>query len=142
MKVSDVGSIRDAAAVRRKRKTEATGDFASHLEEVVRTEAPGAVDTAGVSQVGAVLAAQEEVPDATEQRSRGLLRQYGDDVLGHLDAIRHGLLVGAVPKEKLAALAYRMRQKRVACADPKLKEIIGEIELRAEVEIAKLTREP
>lgn len=141
MKVSDVGSIRDAAAARRKRKTEATGDFASHLEEAARTEAPGVVEAAGVSQVGPMLAAQE-VPGATEERSRGLLRHYGDDMLGHLDTIRHGLLVGAIPKEKLAALAYRMRQKRVACADPKLKEIIGEIELRAEVEIAKLTREP
>jgi hypothetical protein len=38
-------------------------------------------------------------------------------------------------------LAQRLRQKRQQSDDPKLNAIIDEIELRAEVEIAKLTRD-
>jgi hypothetical protein len=141
MKISDIGSTRELSHAKRKKKVEAgESDFAAHLQEAAQTEAPGVVEAPTVSQVGAVLAAQE-VPDSAEGRSRGLLCKYGDDVLDHLDVIRHGLLAGAVPKERLAALAKRMRQKRMQSSDARLNEIVDEIELRAEVEIAKLTRD-
>ena len=50
--------------------------------------------------------------------------------------------MGRFSKEKLADLAQRLRQKRQQSTDPKLNEIIHEIELRAEVEIAKYSRRP
>ena len=48
--------------------------------------------------------------------------------------------MGTVSKDRLADLAQQMRQKMQEIDDPKLIEIINEIELRSEVEIAKLTR--
>ncbi len=51
------------------------------------------------------------------------------------------MLVGAVPKDKLVELAHRVRAGKKKSDDPKLNEIVDEIELRAEVEIAKLTRD-
>ncbi|MAF94951.1 MAG: hypothetical protein CMM60_04265 [Rhodospirillaceae bacterium] len=39
-------------------------------------------------------------------------------------------------------LARKLRQKRQDSDDPRLNEIIDEIELRAEVEVAKPTRDP
>ena len=50
------------------------------------------------------------------------------------------ILVGAVAKDKLVEIAQIMRARRQKVDDPKLQEILDEIELRAEVEIAKLTR--
>ena len=64
----------------------------------------------------------------------------GEDLLDRLDELRLGILTGRFPKEKLAELAQRLRQKREQGVDPALDAILAEIELRAEVEIAKYTR--
>jgi len=140
MKIHDIGSSKPVAGPRR--KTEASGrgdDFARELRDVADSggQAPS-VD--GVSSVGSLLSVQE-VPDSTEGRSRGLARRYGDDILDRLDRIRHQILSGAVSCDQLADLARTLRAKRVVSEDPKLNEIIEEIELRAEVEIAKLSRD-
>jgi len=78
--------------------------------------------------------------DATDHRSRGLVVGYGNDLLNRLEQIRLGLLVGRISKERLQEMARRLREKRQTSDDPRLEELIKEIELRAEVEIAKLTR--
>lgn len=92
-----------------------------------------------MSAVDAILAVQE-TDDQTQQRARRLGVQYGGDVLEQLEDLRRDLLMGAIEKEKLSSLAQKMRAHRRQIVDPKLNEIIDEIELRAEVEIAKLTR--
>ena len=67
--------------------------------------------------------------------------QYGDDLLNRFDDLRLAILDGVLSKDKLTELAHNLRQKRQNSDDPKLNEIINEIELRAEVEVAKLTRD-
>ena len=62
-------------------------------------------------------------------------------MLDSLDDLRLAILAGAISKEKLAELAQKLRQKRQNSDDPRLNEIIEEIELRCEVEVAKLTRD-
>ncbi len=144
MKISRVGSTKDAASVKKKKSVAADGAFAESLRGAVGA---GEVDAAHAAEpavkVGTVdsVFAVQEVPDAADGRSRGLLRQHGEDLLARLDELRLAILSGAVPKDRLAQLAQRMRQKRQQCDDPRLNEIIDEIELRAEVEVAKLTRD-
>ena len=87
-----------------------------------------------------MLAAQEVPVSQSDDRTRKKLQDYGDDLLDRLDDLRLGILLGAYSKDKLAELAQRLRQKRDNSEDRKLNEIIAEIELRVEVEIAKLTR--
>jgi hypothetical protein len=48
--------------------------------------------------------------------------------------------MGTIPMAKLEALAQLVRAKREQIDDPKLIEILDEIELRAAVELAKLSR--
>ena len=45
-----------------------------------------------------------------------------------------------MPKARLIELARMLREKREEGLDPELDEILNEIELRAEVELAKLSR--
>jgi hypothetical protein len=141
MKIDNVGAGRGAAASRKSRKTAASGgSFSDTLKETAESLETGTVGgVGGVSQIGGIISVQE-VPDSTEERSRGLLMTHGEDLLSRLDELRLGLLMGAIPKDDLADLAHRMRQKKQQIDDPRLTEIIDEIELRAEVEIAKLTR--
>ena len=140
MKVSDIGGNKDISAAKRKKKADGHGsEFADELRNAASTTS-GASGPSGVASIGGIFAVQE-MPDAGEGRSRGLLRRYGTDLLDELEGIRHAILAGVVSKDRLQAMAQKMRQKRAESADPKLNEIIDEIELRAEVEIAKLTRD-
>ena len=54
--------------------------------------------------------------------------------------MRKGLLLGSIPKDRLAELARMVREKRERGADPVVSRLLDEIELRAEVELAKLSR--
>ena len=146
MKVSKLGPSKGVSPGGKKRKASAAGEdaFADHLRDAA--DAPDAPESAGLAEgpattpIESILAVQE-APDATEERSRGLARQYGDDILDRLEALRHDLLIGAVPKDRLADLAQTVRAQRARTSDPRLRQIIDEIDLRAKVEIAKLTRE-
>jgi len=62
------------------------------------------------------------------------------DINTSFEEIRRGLLVGSIPKERLGELARMMREKRERGADPVISRLLDEIELRAEVELAKLSR--
>ncbi|MCG8510302.1 MAG: flagellar assembly protein FliX [Rhodospirillales bacterium] len=143
MKISNVGGSKSAPAAGRKKKTSAVPEsrFADDLREASETGgAPAPVESGTVNAVESILAVQE-VPDATEDRARSQARQYADDVLERLEAIRRDILTGAVSKEQLANLAHRLRAQNEKSDDPRLNAIIDEIELRARVEIAKLTRD-
>ena len=136
MKISENGSIR-SQPLRRVGKTgsgKAT-DFAHHLS--AGEEAPATTPVTGATSVGAVdsLLALQEVGDAATGRSKGLKR--ASDLLDHLDEIRYGLLMGGLSKDSLQDLARSVRQQRAAVDDPRLAEVLDEIELRAAVELAK-----
>ncbi len=93
--------------------------------------------TAGVGPAAAAdsLLTLQEVPDAANGRSRGLRR--GADMLDILDQIRHGLLLGRIPPERLQRLTQAVQERQKNTTDPRLSALLGEIELRAAVELAK-----
>ena len=140
MKISKVGSGKKAAGTSRPNAAAGKGDiFAQHLKEAASTLAAQRISESAAAQpVGSILAVQE-TPDSTQGRSRGLAMPYGGDLLDHLEDLRRDLLTGAIAKEKLSGLAQKMRAHRRQTDDPRLNAIIDEIELRAEVEIAKMT---
>ena len=107
-------------------------------EETEGTRAVGSA--APLTSVDALLSLQE-VPDATDGRSKGLAR--ANEMLDMLEEVRKGILLGAISGPKLRILADLARNQRLANndsleTDPRLKEILSEIELRSEVELAKL----
>ena len=59
-------------------------------------------------------------------------------MLDLLDDVRLGLLEGTIPASRLIALADTVRGKRDEVSDPRLAEVLDEIELRAAVEAAKV----
>ena len=97
----------------------------------------GAMSLSGVE---AILAAQSVDPEGGRAARQRLARR-GEDVLDRLEGVRVGLLSGRVRKQDLAELARMVRSSREAGIDPRLGALLDEIELRAEVELAKLTRD-
>jgi hypothetical protein len=135
MKIDPTGPARAAGSVRRTDRAGATrsGDFARHLDS------PGAASGVnGGNPVGAVnaLLALQEVDDSLSGRARA--RQRAADILDELDSLRDGLLAGTLSREAIVRLTQLVRSRRPDVDDPRLKDVLDEIELRAEVELAKL----
>ena len=87
--------------------------------------------------VDGLLAVQETNPDGRGRGKQGAER--GEDLLSRLERIRDGLLLGAIPESELRDLATSIKATRERkFTDPRLGEILDEIELRARVELAKL----
>lgn len=149
MKVEGSKSSSSVQGAGKARKAAGTGggNFASALDSVGGADEAagpeGAEPVSGVMNVGGLLAAQsvddgaDAAPDFKERQRRA---QRGVEILDRLEDVRRGLLMGAVPKDKLADLARMVREKRERGADPVVSRLLDEIELRAEIELAKLSR--
>lgn len=136
MKVEGPGNLRGSGTVRRAGKTDGAAG-ASFAKQLVgdTSAAHGVSGASGVFGVSSVLALQE-VDDATARASRGKMR--AQDMLDIMEEIRHGLLAGALPAQKLMDLQRVVQSRKVQVDDPRLAEVLDEIDLRAQVELAKL----
>jgi len=137
MKIEKSGSVGPTVGPRRGERSSSAqpGEFSRLLEQ---PEGPTSVSpSASIGSVDALLAAQSVEASGEEERRQA--RQRGDEILDRLDELRHGLLAGTLTRSQLMVLASLVRARRASIVDPKLREIVDEIELRAEVEIAKLS---
>ncbi len=124
-----MGSIR-----RRKRsKGVSQGGFASEMAAGAEPATRGGVGAVDV--LDGVLAIQE-VGDEGDDRRKA--HAHGEQVLQRLEQIRMGLLAGRMPTHQLNELVRALRGRPAQFTDPRLGEILDEIELRASVELAKL----
>jgi len=62
-------------------------------------------------------------------------------MLERLEDIRVGMLTGYVSKDRLEDLVRLVNDKRPGAVDGRLRDVLDEIELRAKVELAKLSME-
>ncbi len=137
MKIDQPGQVRSSGAARRGDKTAGAkpGEFQRFLDQ---TGGPSGVSAGqSLGSVDALLAAQSV--DTVDDQGRRQATQRGEDILDKLEEIRQALLGGSLSAAQVQSMAALVRAKRATIADPRLSEILDEIELRAEVEIAKLT---
>lgn len=116
------------------RRTAAAGggfslDGTGQTQEAVAPRA--AQPLAGVD----ALLALQGVGDATSERSRAVKR--GHSMLDTLEELRLDLLAGALSPAKLDRLIGLVNARTPASGDPRIDQVIAEIDLRARVELAK-----
>ena len=121
--------------VRKDGKGKSSSGFADNLQVGAESAAASVSAAPALTGVEALFALQE-VPDATGDRKRAAAR--GDQMLDRLDDLRKGLLLGRISPDKLADLARLARESSANVSDPQLRDVLQEIELRAQVELAKL----
>ncbi len=141
MKVSKTGGTAGPDSTRKKSK-QPDGDsgFADALKSA--SGASATEQTQATNSVGHVdaLFAVQQTADATDHKSRGLMMDFGNEMLDRLEQLRISILNGAVSKDRLQEMARRLRERTSNSDDPRLNDLINDIELRVEVEIAKLRR--
>lgn len=141
MKVTGPGTVQSNAIRRVRREGEKGGQaFSDHVSGVPQDGLVAPVGaTVPPTPVDALIALQE-VPDATTGRRRAMMR--GSGMLDLLDDVRVGLLSGIIPRGRLQSLLDALKGRRESIEDPRLAQLIDEIELRASVELAKLSALP
>jgi hypothetical protein len=127
--------MRSASSVRRAGKTGEA--FAALLLGAEPPEAEAAPTGVGASASLAALLSVQEAESATERASRGKAR--AEDMLNELDKLQAGLLSGRIDKAGLERLVALAAARRPSIDDPRLAAVLDEIDLRAQVELAKLS---
>jgi hypothetical protein len=112
----------------------ASGTFSLEGESTTRT----ATATAGTRNIGGIdtLLALQGVEEPGERRRKAVRR--GRNALDALDALKLGLLSGTLDTAALARLKSVTGGLAEPSGDPQLDTVLAEIELRAEVELAKI----
>jgi hypothetical protein len=90
---------------------------------------------APLANVDALLALQGQ--DEVGERKRRTVKR-GNDLLDALDRLKAALLSGRVATAELRGIAARLAERNELSGDPRLDELLSHIELRAQVELAKL----
>lgn len=137
MKVNDINKTGEIASGKIK-KTTSGADFASFLKKADVTQSSPVSGMANVSSLEAIFATQM-VDDVEEKERRKKNVKRAKNLLEKLEEIRSALLVGYIAKEKLIEISRLVKEQKTVCNDVRLLDIIAEIELRVEVELAKLT---
>ncbi|NBC33381.1 MAG: flagellar assembly protein FliX [Alphaproteobacteria bacterium] len=112
------------------------GGFLQELSGLARgtTASAGSSAAAAVSGPMSLLVAQE-VDEVTLQRRRA--KRRAEALLDRLEDLRRDLLLGTIPHWKLKDLARLVESERAEVDDPRLEAVLEEIDLRAQVELAK-----
>ena len=120
----------------KKRGGDGTFDSMIHKAEETESQSP----VAHAASVGALdsLLALQEADGSTSEESNRKARKRASDLMEHLEKVRIGLLTGELPKNVLSQLAHTISTHRDKVMDPRLAEILDEVDLRAQVELAKL----
>ncbi|MBR1777132.1 MAG: flagellar assembly protein FliX [Alphaproteobacteria bacterium] len=141
IKVGSTGAAKPVTSARKgTRKAASDSSFASFLEETDGLASSAVGAAAEVGGLEALLAAQSVGDALQDGGKKRRAAAHGNDVLDKLEDLRAAILTGSVPKAKLIELAQTLRVKREAGLDDELNQILDDIELRAEVELAKLSR--
>ncbi|MGU3361929.1 flagellar assembly protein FliX [Methylobacterium sp. M6A4_1b] len=118
------------------RRSEGTPAFAV-ASPGPQASGPGATAAASLAGLDAILTLQSNADTPEERRRRSARR--GNDLLDGLDRLKASLIMGRVSTRDLQAIAGRLAERGGNSGDPRLDGLIAEIELRAAVELAKLS---
>jgi len=115
-------------------KRAASGTFSLEAESAARS----ATATSGTRSIGGIdaLLALQGVEEPSERRRKAVKR--GKSALDALDALKLGLLSGTFDTGALARLKSVTASLAEPSGDPTLDAVLAEIELRAQVELAKI----
>ncbi len=113
-----------------------TVDFSQYVKGGP-SETAGAGATQSIAQLDALLAVQE-VEDPTKKAAKKRAHLRADSILDNLEQIRLKMLAGDLTVGHMIDVADVVASHRDKIDDPALTAIMDEIDLRAQVELAKM----
>lgn len=137
MKIEGPGQSQAVAKSKKSGKTDKSGNIFSSLVAEETHSAAGTKTTQSIAMVDSLLAIQgAEDPAARAARQR--TRQRAATLLDELEKIRMAMLGGTLTVGHMIDIADVVASHRDKITDPALTAIVDEIDLRAQVELAKM----
>lgn len=137
MKIQGPGKPNAPSKTSKKDKTSSSSE---NFGDYVAKEAGGAsgsTTTQNIARVDALLSIQA-VEDPTARAAKKRMRARGNTILDELDKIRMAMLNGSLTVGHMIDIADVVASHREKISDPALTAIMDEIDLRAQVELAKM----
>ena len=137
MKIQGPGKTSGPSKTNKKDKASSSDEsFGDMVSSRVGTRAPTGA-TKSIAMVDSLLAAQS-VEDPTARAAKKRMRSRSMTVLDELEKLRMGMLSGSMTVGHMIDIADVVASHREKISDPSLTAIMDEIDLRAQVELAKM----
>lgn len=139
IKVNDINKTNELSGNKSAKRSGDGPSFSSFLNQTAKTQNNAVSGVSNISVTDAIFAAQM-VSGEEEREIRKKLVKRGSQLIDKLEEIRDALLLGYIETDKLIDISRMIKEKQADTNDERLKELMSEIELRVEVELAKLTK--
>ncbi|MCB1563108.1 MAG: flagellar assembly protein FliX [Alphaproteobacteria bacterium] len=137
MKIQGPGRTQGTDKAKKSGKAgQADGSFGDFMASAPQKAAPAAA-THSIAHVDALLAVQA-AEDPAQGASRKRMKHRANLILDELDNIRMAMLGGTLTVGHMVDIADIVASHREKIADPALTALMDEVDLRAQVELAKL----
>ncbi len=139
MKITGPGKTEKTSGAKKAGGTKASGssEFSGLLGTEEAAEAAHTSAAGAIARIDVLLAAQG-AEDPAERATRGRMRKRADTILRQLDKLRLGMLTGNLSVGNMVDIADVVASHRERVQDPQMASILDEIDLRAQIEIAKM----
>ncbi len=137
MKIEGPGRTQGASPAKKKGSVSGSG---ASFEDFMPRETSSAAETSASRQIASVdsLLTVQAAEDPTEKSARRRMQERSQKILDGLDGIRMAMLGGTLTVGHMVDIADVVASHRERIQDPRLVEIMDEIDLRAQVELAKM----
>ena len=138
MKIDKTGGASGPSKSKKKDKSSSAGGASFKDMIAGGADAPASTQQSqSISSVDALLAVQA-AEDPTERAAKKRMKTRAHDILDQLEGIRMKLLTGQLTVGDVIDVAGVVAAHRERIKDPELTALLDEIDLRAQVEIAKM----
>ncbi|MCB9982314.1 MAG: flagellar assembly protein FliX [Rhodospirillales bacterium] len=137
MKIQGPGGTKGPSKTSKSGKVSSTGANFGDFMAKDASRAGATQNTQSIAQVDALLAIQG-AEDPAQGKARRQVRQRAGVILDELDKIRMAMLSGKLTVGHMIDIADVIASHREKIMDPALTDIMDEIDLRAQVELAKM----
>lgn len=137
MKIDGPGKSQQTSQTQRKGKTSGGGGAFGEFMTEGAEQTGGASATHSIAHIDTLLAVQE-AENPTERAARNRMQARADTLLDELERMRMALLTGTLTVGHVIDIADVVAQHREKIMDPRLTAILDEIDMRAQIELAKM----
>ena len=138
MKIEGPSKTQGAGSTKKSDKVGTDGSFEDFIASAPKGT-KSAAPTHSIARVDALLSVQA-AESPTERAARKRMQVRADDILKELDRLRHSLLTGTLTVGQVVDIADVVASHREKITDPRLTAILDEIDLRAQIEMAKIQK--
>lgn len=139
MFVKDIKKSQNVSTSSKAKKSSSGGDFASYLSTGGMQKTSVISSMSSLSLGDSILSTQFAEEEEKKAKQKQLVKR-AESLIEKLEEIRNGFLVGYMSKDMLIDVSRFLKLQKIDVDDSYLTELVSEIELRVEVELAKLMR--